>query len=197
MEKNLLRNLPSVDEILNNPEAAPLVEEYGRDALVNAARTVLDELRSELLKEDARTTAEEISVENIIRRIASYLQRKSTPSLRSAVNATGIILHTGLGRAVLPGKAIDAINDVIKGCCTLATGIETGQRGHRDVHLNDLLCELTGAEAATVVNNNAAATMIILNTLARAKRSLSPADNWLRSAALSACRRSWKQAGPF
>lgn len=169
MEKDLLRNLPSVDEILNNLEAAPLTEEYGRDALVNAARTVLSELRSELLKDDARTTAEEISVENISRRIAAYLEKKSTPSLRRAVNAAGVILHTGLGRAVLPSKAIDAINDVIKGCCTLATDIETGQRGHRDVHLNDLLCELTGAEAATVVNNNAAATMIILNTLAKGK----------------------------
>jgi L-seryl-tRNA(Ser) seleniumtransferase len=80
-----------------------------------------------------------------------------------------VILHTGLGRAVLSKAAVDAIHDVIKGYCTLATDLESGRRGHRDVHLNGLLCELTGAEAATVVNNNAAATMLILNTLAKGR----------------------------
>jgi L-seryl-tRNA(Ser) seleniumtransferase len=85
------------------------------------------------------------------------------------VNATGVILHTGLGRAVLPKIAREAIDEVIQGYCTLATDVETGKRGHRDVHLDELLCEITGAEAATVVNNNAAATMLILNTLANGK----------------------------
>ncbi len=169
LKPDLLRSLPSVDELLNSPEANPLAEEYGREALVKAARVVLGELRSELVEDKKTLALEDISVENISKRIASYLHRKSTPSLRKAVNATGIILHTGLGRAMLSQKAIDAIHDAITGYCTLATDIETGQRGHRDVHLNDLLCELTGAEAATVVNNNAAATMLILNTLGKGK----------------------------
>jgi L-seryl-tRNA(Ser) seleniumtransferase len=169
VNKDSLRNLPSVDELLNRPEMTPLAEEYGRGLLVRATRRVLDELRSEIIRDEAAVVAEDISPEKIVGAIAAHLERKSTPSLRKAVNAAGVILHTGLGRAVLSQKAIDAINDVIRGYCTLATDIETGRRGHRDVHLNDLLCELTGAEAATVVNNNAAATMLILNTLARGK----------------------------
>ncbi len=169
MEKDLLRSLPSVDEVLNNTEVEPLTKEHGRDAVVNAVRDVLGGLRSELVKEDSTVTLEDISVERIIRRVASHLRQKSTPSLRYAVNASGVILHTGLGRAMLSPKAVDAINDVIRGYCTLAIDLETGERGHRDSHLNGLLCELTGAEAATVVNNNAAATMLILNTLAKGK----------------------------
>ncbi len=169
MRKDLLRNLPSVDELLSNTGVEPLENEYGRDGLVSAVRTVLDELRLELVKEGGSLTLEDICAEKIIERIAAHLQRKSTPSLRYAVNATGVILHTGLGRAMLAPKAVDAVNDVIRGYCTLAIDLETGERGHRDSHLNGLLCELTGAEAATVVNNNAAATMLILNTLAKGK----------------------------
>jgi L-seryl-tRNA(Ser) seleniumtransferase len=104
-----------------------------------------------------------------LRKIKECIKEKMSPSLTKAINATGVILHTGLGRAVLPKEAQSYIKDVIEGYCTLATDIETGQRGHRDIHLNDLLCELTGAEAANVVNNNAAATMLILNTLAKGR----------------------------
>jgi L-seryl-tRNA(Ser) seleniumtransferase len=167
--KDLLRSLPSVDEVLNNTEVEPLTKEYGRDAVLNAIRDVLGALRSELVKEDSSLASEDISVEKIIRRVAWHLRQKSTPSLRSAVNASGVILHTGLGRAMLSPKAANAINDAIRGYCTLAIDLGTGERGHRDSHLNGLLCELTGAEAATVVNNNAAATMLILNTLAKGK----------------------------
>lgn len=169
MEKDLLRGLPSVDEMLNNTEVEPLTKAYGRDAVVNAVREVLGELRLELVKEDSPLTSEDISVQKIVQRVTSHLLRKSTPSLRYAVNASGVILHTGLGRAMLSPKAVAAVNDVIRGYCTLAVDLETGERGHRDSHLNGLLCELTGAEAATVVNNNAAATMLILNTLAKGK----------------------------
>ncbi len=169
MEKNLLRTLPSVDQLLNNSEVGPLTKEYGRDAVVSIARAVLGAMRSELVNDETSLHADDISVENIIRRIASCLQRKATPSLRYALNATGVILHTGLGRAMLAPKAVDAINDVIRGYCNLAIDLDTGERGHRDSHLNALLCELTGAQAATIVNNNAAATMLILNTLAKGK----------------------------
>ncbi len=169
MRNDLLRNLPSVDELLNKSELIPLTEEYGRELLVTATRAVLDELRSEIVRDETAIVPEDISPEKVVKRIASHLRRKSTPSLCKAVNAAGVILHTGLGRAVLSQKAIEAVHDVIKGYCTLATDIESGRRGHRDVHLNDLLCQLTGAQAATVVNNNAAATMLILNTLAKGK----------------------------
>jgi len=156
--------------LINTEEGKQLIENYNRDSVVNAARTVLDELRSEILKKETISFEEKnLSVVSIIKRIQSHLQKKFTPSLQKAINATGIILHTGLGRAMLSKEAINAINNAIEGYCTLAADIETGRRGHRDVHLNSLLCELTGAEAATVVNNNAAATVLILNTLAKGK----------------------------
>ena len=170
LKKEILRKLPSVDELMNTGEVKQWVKKCNRDMVVNAARAALSELRAEIINnETSHLNEKDLSVAEVGRRVASCLQRKITPSLRRAVNATGIILHTGLGRAIVPQEAIDAVNDVLKGYCTLAADIETGRREHRDIHLNDLLCELTGAEAATVVNNNAAATMLILNTLAKGK----------------------------
>jgi L-seryl-tRNA(Ser) seleniumtransferase len=170
MEKNLLRQLPSVDRLLKTEESEGLVEKYGRESVVDAVRKVIEELRSEIFKEQkASSKTDELSQESILTKIEAHLLKAFSPSLVKAVNASGVVLHTGLGRAVLPKDAQDAIGEVIEGYCTLATDIETGRRGHRDVHLDDLLCEITGAEAATVVNNNAAATMLILNTLANGK----------------------------
>lgn len=170
MSKAILRQLPSVDRLLKTEDAKVLVGKYGRKTVLDAARNVLEDFRSELQKgKKDESSAKRLSQENILEKIESFVEMKFSPSLVKAINASGIILHTGLGRAVLPQDAQEAIEEVIKGYCTLATDIETGRRRHRDVHLNDLLCELTGAEAATVVNNNAAATMLILNTLARGK----------------------------
>ncbi|MEN6583536.1 MAG: L-seryl-tRNA(Sec) selenium transferase [Armatimonadota bacterium] len=170
MESNILRMLPSVEELMNTPEVAQLAEEHDRDLVVHAARSVIDSTRSEIIKSGQLDKAEEIvSLKSISSRVVSCVEAKFSPSLRWAINAAGIILHTGLGRAVMSEKAIEAVNDVIKGYCTLATDIEKGQRCSRDVHFSDLLCEITGAEAATAANNNAAATMLVLNTLAKGK----------------------------
>lgn len=170
MSKNMLRKLPSVDALLKTDEARSLIETYSREAVVGAARSVLQELRSKISAEKAKADAEEtISPEYITQKIENRLGNKFSPSLRPAVNATGVILHTGLGRALLSAEARKAIQEAIQGYCTLATDIETGRRGNRDAHIEGLLCELTGAEAATIVNNNAAATVLILNTLARGK----------------------------
>jgi L-seryl-tRNA(Ser) seleniumtransferase len=170
MTKDLLRQLPSVDSLLNTEESKGLIQKYGRESVVGAARKVIEGFRSAILDEMGDLSdAGKWSQENIMERIEIHLRKAFSPSLTKAVNASGVILHTGLGRAVLPKDARDAIAEVIEGYCTLAADAETGRRGHRDVHLDDLLCELTGAEAATVVNNNAAATMLILNTLADGK----------------------------
>ena len=170
VKESPLRQIPSVDKLVSAKGAEALIEDYGRYAVVEAARTVLKELRLKMKKtKGSQTQKKELSQEAILGKIKEHLQEKMSPSLTKAVNATGVILHTGLGRAVLPREAQSGVKNVIEGYCTLATDIETGQRGHRDVHLNDLLCELTGAEAANVVNNNAAATMLILNTLAKGK----------------------------
>ncbi|MDH5707434.1 MAG: L-seryl-tRNA(Sec) selenium transferase, partial [Candidatus Aminicenantes bacterium] len=170
MSKNLLRKLPSVDALIKTDEARKLIEAYSREAVVGAARSVLKELRSKISADKVKAGSEEtISPENITKKIESRLGDKFSPSLKPAVNATGVILHTGLGRALLSVEAREAIQEAIKGYCTLAADIETGRRGNRDAHVEGLLCELTGAEAATIVNNNAAATVLILNTLARGK----------------------------
>jgi len=170
MSKNLLRKLPSVDALLKTDQARNLIEAYSREAVVDAARSVLQELRSEISAEKVKADSEEtISADYISKKIENRLGDKFFPSLRPAVNATGVILHTGLGRALLSSEARKAIQEAIRGYCTLATDIETGRRGNRDVHIEGLLCELTGAEVATIVNNNAAATVLILNTLARGR----------------------------
>ena len=170
MTKNLLRKLPSVDVLMKTEEAQTLIEKYGRDLVANAVRGVLDELRSEIRKAGVNSFPEaRFSSGNVVKRVEKDLQETFSSSLNQAINATGVILHTGLGRAVLSEDAREAIHRASDGYCTLATDIETGRRGHRDVHLEGLLCELTGAEAATVVNNNAAATMLILNTMAQGR----------------------------
>jgi len=170
MKKVLLRQLPSVDSLLKTESVEVLIERFGRKTVVDAARAVLKEFRSELQKgKEEESGAKKLTQEMILEKIEVHLEKVFSPSLVKAINASGVILHTGLGRAVLPKETQEAIDEVIKGYCTLAADIETGRRSHRDVHLNDLLCELTGAEAATVVNNNAAATMLILNSLAQGK----------------------------
>lgn len=170
MKQDILRRLPSIDQLLVTPGADELVAEYGRDAVLTAARAIVDEIRSEIIGSDVPAIEpDSLSVDAVIARVSGSLRAEYAPSMRYAVNAAGIVLHTGLGRAMLAPAAVERVNDVIRGYSTLATDPETGQRGSRDVHYADLLCRLTGAEAATVVNNNAAATMIVLNTLAQGK----------------------------
>jgi L-seryl-tRNA(Ser) seleniumtransferase len=168
MGENLLRKLPSVDTLKKTGAAKDLLEKYGADQFVLGAREVLAAVREGIRTGDI-SDLEELYAGHILSRVENYLGAKYTSSLKKAVNATGVILHTGLGRAVLPSSAQKAIADVAEGYSTLATDVVTGKRSHRDVHLDDLLKELTGAEAATVVNNNAAATMLVLNTLANGK----------------------------
>jgi len=170
VKESPLRQIPSVDKLISAEGAEALIGDYGRNVVVETARAVLKELRLKMKRtKESPPPKKKISQEAILGKIKEQLQEKMSPSLTKAINATGVILHTGLGRAVLPKEAQSYMKDVMEGYCTLATDIETGQRGHRDIHLNDLLCELTGAEAANVVNNNAAATMLILNTLAKGR----------------------------
>jgi len=170
MNNDLLRQLPSIDRLILSDEAKVLIDQYNRQQVVETARLVLQHLRTEIIDSQEKDFPSlNITHESVIEAIKVQLQMKFSFSLKEAVNATGVILHTGLGRAVIPQEALKNINRVTEGYCTLATDLETGQRGHRDSHLNKLLCDLTGAQAATVVNNNAAATMLILNTVAKGK----------------------------
>ena len=169
MKKEELRKIPSVDALLGTGELVKPAEIFGREAVVRAARTVLEEVREDILA-GAGLPGDKADVLRLLaNRIAERLESQAEPSLRSCINATGIVIHTGLGRAVLSGEALEAVSDVLRGYSTLAVDPETGRRGDRDSHLAGLICRLCGAEAATVVNNNAAATVLILNTLARGK----------------------------
>ncbi len=167
MTSQLLRSLPSVDKLKNHPAVLSLVEQYGEELVSEAARNVVDALREEIRSSAAGAfPMEKLEPASLAAAVNDYLRRKCAPSLRRAVNATGVIMHTGLGRAAFPEAAQGALAEVSAGYSTLAIDRDSGRRRHRDGHLEGLICGLTGAEAATVVNNNAAATMLILNTLA-------------------------------
>jgi L-seryl-tRNA(Ser) seleniumtransferase len=160
--QDTLRKLPAVDHLLNLPAVVGLLDDYPRGEVVYVVRAVLDERRAALRTGQGVA----IDVPALALAIRQRLYQRAHPNLRKVINATGIVLHTGLGRAPLAEEALAAITEVAAGYCNLELDLETGRRGDRHAHLRDLLRELTGAEDALVVNNNAAATFLALNTLA-------------------------------
>ena len=154
--------LPSVDLILRSEAAAPLIQSHGRAEVKDKVRQTLQTMREEMLA-GGRSDVGELAV---LGTVLEALERESTPSLRRVINLTGTVIHTNLGRAMLPEEAIAAVAEVARGASTLEYDLDFGERGDRDHHLEAALLRLTGAEAATVVNNNAAAVMLVLNTLA-------------------------------
>jgi L-seryl-tRNA(Ser) seleniumtransferase len=158
-----LSALPSVDRLLRHEAAAALAAAHGRAALTAAVRAVLASLRS------AAAVEAGVAAPAILARAADLLAASALPSLRPVLNLTGTVLHTNLGRALLPEAAVAAVASVAARPATLEYGLAAGRRGDRDDHVAAELCALTGAAAATVVNNNAAAVLLVLNTLARGK----------------------------
>ncbi|HKT20201.1 MAG TPA: L-seryl-tRNA(Sec) selenium transferase [Stellaceae bacterium] len=156
-----LAALPAVERLLRSADAAPLIAAHGRPAVTDAIRAVLAATRA-AMGGVAAAPAEDA----LMSRIAERLDAQSRPPLRPIFNLTGTVLHTNLGRAVLPREAIDAVAAVMSAPANLEYDLGRGGRGDRDNHLEPLLCRLTGAEAATIVNNNAAAVLLVLNTLA-------------------------------
>lgn len=167
MNELRFRQIPSLDALLREQAADALVREYGHQAVAAAGRAVLDEVRSGIAGQ--APDAPDPSLDAMIHRLKDRLCRKFRPSLGPAINATGIIMHSGLGRAVLSEDAAEALLAVAHGYSTLALDLETGRRTSRDRNVESILRELTGAEAATIANNNAAATVLVLNTLAQGK----------------------------
>ena len=165
---SLLSSIPSVDKLLRTPDAETLIDSFGRQPVTNAVRDDLATLRQALAKKDNVETGD-VSSANILARVAARLEADLSPSLKPVFNLTGTVLHTNLGRAPLPEEAIDAIAAVSRGASNLEYNLATGKRGDRDVHVEETLAQLTGAEAITVVNNNAAAVLLMLNALALRK----------------------------
>ena len=160
-----LKSLPSVDLLLSTTPVNEFIESFGRPLTVKAIRIALDEVRQSFPK--SQTIPDQ---ETLIRRTKQILTDWTTPSLLPVINATGVILHTNLGRAPLSYDALEAINQISINYSNLEYDLGKGQRGSRTIHAESLLIRLTGAEAALVVNNNAAAVLLILTALARRRR---------------------------
>jgi len=174
-----LRNLPQVGDLLNSERGAALIAKVGHDEAKRAAREAIDSARSIILAsikgdqaegkggELLRMVGDAPSLrEAILDAAERWIEDRMQPSQCRVINGTGVILHTSLGRAVLAPSAWAEAEEIAKGYSLLELERQSGKRGDRDEHVNALVCELTGAEAATVVNNNAAATWLILNQLA-------------------------------
>jgi len=164
MSGEKLRQLPSVDRLLGEETVQELVATCGHRQTVSALRETLDAVRSEV-----RAGADVPGVALLVARASVRLRERLTPTLHPVINATGVIIHTNLGRAPLSAAARVAMEAVSRGYSTLEYDLQAGARGHRTVHAERLLCELTGAEAALVVNNNAGAVLLALTGLARGR----------------------------
>ena len=164
----LLRKLPSVDRLLAHERTGWWLASLGRSYVTQQCRDVLDELRTAIARGD-RVLATELEEDSILELVAKRIDDDEQPGLVGVVNATGTILHTNLGRALLPQQAVDAICRVADQPSNLEYDLARGARGKREAPIEQLLVRITGAESATVVNNNAAAVLVAVNTLASGK----------------------------
>ena len=162
-----LRRIPSVDQLLQSAPAAGIIERFGRPALTEALRSALAQARA-----DVRNGHNPPSVETVMAAALASLEATGNSSLRPLFNLTGTVLHTNLGRALLAHAAIEAATAAMREAVSLEFDLDSGKRGERDDHLRSLICELTGAEEATVVNNNAAAVLLVLNSLAGGREAI-------------------------
>ncbi len=162
-----LRSLPSVEQLFQTKLAAELVAAFGRPLTLQAIRATLDDLRKQASAGRAETLPDRVG---ILERAQARLRSWTMPTLIPVINASGVILHTNLGRAPLSTATLQYMDAIGRGYSNLELDLGTGKRGSRLVHAETLLKRLTGAEAALVVNNNAAAVLLVLSALAKGKR---------------------------
>ena len=167
MNKNLLyRSIPKVDILLEKEEIQNAIEEYGREIVMEAIREEMEGLRAYIgTCEDEEAALDKI--ESLTEQILRYVKKVNTPNMRMVINGTGTILHTNLGRAPISQEHMAKLSNIVTGYSNLEYNLEAGKRGERYSHFEELLCRLTGAEAAMAVNNNAAAVMLILSSMAK------------------------------
>jgi L-seryl-tRNA(Ser) seleniumtransferase len=166
-KQELLRGLAAVDEVLRQPALVALAERYPRHVVADAARAVIERLRREILEAKRTVAAQNLTAEMLVPWVTELVEVAMTPSLKRVINAAGIVAHTNLGRSVLPREALEAVVAVGGGYSDLEFGLAAGERASRQDHVHDVLCMLTGAEDALVVNNNAAAVLLALAATAR------------------------------
>jgi L-seryl-tRNA(Ser) seleniumtransferase len=165
--KEMLRSLPAVDELLRQKTIKEAAEDYPRTLVVGAIRNVVERMREAILADDGTIDAQRLDRANLVNEIREELEHMAAFTLKRVVNATGIIVHTNLGRSLLCHDASDRLQLIGSGYSNLEYELQAGIRGSRHVHAEAILCEITGAEGALVVNNNAAAVLLALNTLAQ------------------------------
>lgn len=163
----ILKNIPKVDKVLGWEGLKSILSAYPRPVVIKAVRSSLEALRAEALR--GETCAEAFAEKGVVERITRDLAASNALKLKRLVNGTGVVIHTNLGRSPLPESVRQALNEVAFGYSNLEFDLALGERGSRYSHVEGIICELTGAEAALVVNNNAAAVLLALSSLAAGK----------------------------
>lgn len=171
-KKQILSSIPSVDELMRKKEIEGLTGIYPRTAVVEGIREYLNEYRKSVMSLEKAEALSAISDSYLIKGIISKVNDMMRSNLVSVVNATGVVLHTNLGRSPLSGRLRDTLWDIASKYSNLEMNLESGDRGSRYSHVEELICKLTGAQAAMVVNNNAAAVMLVLSTMAKGREVL-------------------------
>lgn len=164
-KQKLLASLPSVDEILKSDKGLEWQESFPRRYVLKAIREIIEEKRQAILRDELK----EISPESLLPDIQNRIERLSSFSLKPVINATGVVIHTNLGRSVLSEEILENVKKVACGYSNLEYDLEKGERGKRYSHIQRLLNEITGAESSLIVNNNAAAVFVCLSALAKGK----------------------------
>lgn len=169
MNKNMLyRSIPKVDVLLENSDIVTLIENHHRDVVVDVIREEIDKLRNFIKENDDINLIEE-KINNLIENIKISTEKVYSYNIKKVINGTGTILHTNLGRAIISKKHADYLSEVVTSYSNLEYNLEEGKRGERYSHFEKLICKITGAEAAMAVNNNAAAVMLVLSSMAAEK----------------------------
>lgn len=175
MTINLLKNIPSVNDVLESSEIINISEKYSRELTVNSIRKVLDDVRNGIISNSKQIQTQpdlkeiNLSISSITDMVIKDIETRFTSTLQRSINATGIILHTGLGRSPIPDNAIARVEGIAKGYSSLEIDRNSGERGSRYNHLTSIVSALTGASDVLLVNNNAAAVLLVLDTLAKGK----------------------------
>lgn len=167
--KNLFTLMPKVDEVLDKKEILELLEFMPRKIILDSIREAIEELRNGI--KEKKVTEEELlkRIDEIGGRVVEKAEAKNQYKLKRVINATGVVIHTNLGRSLINEKIMDNIREIAINYSNLEYDLETGSRGSRYSHLEEIICEITGGESAMVVNNNAAAVMLVLSTMAKGK----------------------------
>ncbi len=170
IKKALFSKLPKVDEILNEGKIKGLLENYPRKSVVDSIRNQIDKIRTYIINSDKEKLMDyNIDIEQLLNKIVNQVKKDNKMGLRKVVNATGVIIHTNLGRSLISDEIKEELVDIAFNYSNLEFDIQTNGRGSRYSHIEEIICNLTGAEAALVVNNNAAAVLLVLNTIAKNK----------------------------